>query len=932
MNDQTIFIERKKTGTEENDFNSLKEQGIRILQEMSGEIWSDYNLHDPGVTILEQLIFALTELIYLADFNVEDILSPESGEINYNKQALYEPLEIFPSETITTKDYCKAIYDNVKGIRNAWIIEPQKGDTKGLYRFLIDVEKKFMGKEDSIKQNLVKYFNSIRNLCEDIEAVELLKREPVELVGIIEINNNESPEKILSSIFFECFKIITPRIVFHSYNDLVKQELSLEEILRGPLINKGYIKDEDLLPHYQNIYISQLMKAVFNVEGVVSIKDFYLIKEGKKVRTRLSFEDITKGAYINIPLVQKDLLIRLERNGRASTVNLEEVLHEFFHQLHQYKSNHNTTQDLHNLFQLPKGKFMDIGQFYSIQNQFPAAFGINSFSVPASAGDSRIAQTKQLKGYLLIFEQLMVNFLSQIKNLPTFLSPDPGTHASYFSEPHNTVPNLKGLLKDAWEENLEIHDKELKKIVSRYDDYYDRRNRLLDFILSMYGENFSQKTLMQFNYYFTNKELPIVLCENKEFMLKHLVHMNRYKARSFNYLKKSWNTQNIPYVKLKISLLLGIKNYMRTAYSDVLANHNMKLIHSKDNETYLQKFLNRKEWILELDESYIQDNFIGIPDVPLSNQELFEEVAETAKNVDYLDEKIIYDEFFRYGINLNYYKIGILNRRKVHVVLFKHPQINEYIFIGEYKTPEDAVLEINCLQKFLIRLNQESEGMHIVEHILLRTGRNENLIACKILNYHNKVAFTSSGSYMKQTQEEFYEELKLLLPDRYNYTIEDNESGLFQIFIHKNGVKILEGTEYYESAEEAAFIIEEYCSFYANQYQKENLEKSIEYTYQNDIPKDFYENRISVVLPGWSARFNNWRFRDYLEETFLVNLPAHIMPDYYWLDIEQLSLFEELFSSWLESKAGKDQERTDNLAEELVHFLLNHKNGKIKNN
>lgn len=930
MIDQTIYIDRKRTDSEEKDFNKLKEEGIKLLQQLSGEIWSDYNTHDPGVTILEQLVFALTELMYLADFNVEDILTPESGEINYNKQALYEPHEIFPSETITEKDYCKSICDHVTGIRNIWIIKSKEKEKKGLYRFLIDLENKYIGKEESIIQKLVNYFNSIRNLCEDIEAVEILRREPVELVGIIEIDTAHSPEDVLSSIMFECFKIISPRTVFNSYKDLVEQGLSLEEILRGPFIENGYIKDEDLLPHQQNIYISQLMKAVFNVDGVVGIKDFYLLKENKKIRTRISFNDIKKGAYIKLPLVQEELLIRLERNDRVSTVNLEEVLRNFFHKLHQYKSNYNTVQDLHNLFQLPKGKYMDIGNFYSIQNQFPEVYGINNFGVPPSAGDTRIAQSKQLKGYILLFEQLMADFLAQLKNLPKLFSAEPGFTSSYFSEPHVDVPNLKGLLKDTWEQNIEVHTNDLKQIMSNYDDYYDRRNRLLDFILSMYGEKFSQKTFIQFKYYYTDRELPRILCENKEYILKNLVHMNRYKARSFNYLTKSWNTQNIPYVKIKISLLLGIKDFSRTAYSDVLANHNMKLIHSADSETYFQKILNRKEWILELDEPYIKDNFIGLPDIPLSCEQQFEEIAFTAKKVDYLDRKIIYDEFFRYGINLQYYKIGLLNRRKVHVVLFKHPKIDEYIFIGEYKSPKDAVLEINCLQKFLIRLNQESEGMHIVEHILLRSREKGPLKGCKILNHHNNTAFTTSTSYLKPTRDDYIEELKRILPNRYNYTIEDNEAGYFQIFIHKEGEKVLWGYENHLSAEDAADAIEDYCAFYSEQYQSNNLENSIQHFYQNDIDDDFYENRISVVLPGWSARFNNWRFRDYVEETFSVNLPAHIMPDFHWLDLPELSLFEELFSNWLEAKTGKDQERTDILAKELIHFLQECKKGNNK--
>ena len=54
MSAEPIFINRKST-EDPCSFNALYKQGIKISQELSGHIWTDYNTHDPGVTILEQL-------------------------------------------------------------------------------------------------------------------------------------------------------------------------------------------------------------------------------------------------------------------------------------------------------------------------------------------------------------------------------------------------------------------------------------------------------------------------------------------------------------------------------------------------------------------------------------------------------------------------------------------------------------------------------------------------------------------------------------------------------------------------------------------------------------------------------------------------------------------------------------------------------------
>ena len=73
------------------DFAKLREEAIELVQKLSGENWTDYNVHDPGVTILEQIVFALTELGYRTGFDVQDYLTSDDGHIDYESQAMYGP-------------------------------------------------------------------------------------------------------------------------------------------------------------------------------------------------------------------------------------------------------------------------------------------------------------------------------------------------------------------------------------------------------------------------------------------------------------------------------------------------------------------------------------------------------------------------------------------------------------------------------------------------------------------------------------------------------------------------------------------------------------------------------------------------------------------------------------------------------------------------
>ena len=57
------------------DFQSLRLRGLDWLQRYAGERWTDYNVHDPGVTLLEALVYGLTDLAYRVDFATADLLT-----------------------------------------------------------------------------------------------------------------------------------------------------------------------------------------------------------------------------------------------------------------------------------------------------------------------------------------------------------------------------------------------------------------------------------------------------------------------------------------------------------------------------------------------------------------------------------------------------------------------------------------------------------------------------------------------------------------------------------------------------------------------------------------------------------------------------------------------------------------------------------------
>jgi hypothetical protein len=56
------------------DYEWLREKALYFSQQFSGNIWTDYNYHDPGVTFMEQLCYAITDLAYRTQFPITDLL------------------------------------------------------------------------------------------------------------------------------------------------------------------------------------------------------------------------------------------------------------------------------------------------------------------------------------------------------------------------------------------------------------------------------------------------------------------------------------------------------------------------------------------------------------------------------------------------------------------------------------------------------------------------------------------------------------------------------------------------------------------------------------------------------------------------------------------------------------------------------------------
>src|SRR5688500_10625534 len=119
---KSLTISKNNTGFPDYlDFTKLRTEGINYLGKLAGKIWSDHNLHDPGITIFEELCYAMLDLGYRTNLPVADILAknpavPKPAD-NFLTQA-----PILTNNPLTIHDYRKLLID-IPGIGNA-LLEP----------------------------------------------------------------------------------------------------------------------------------------------------------------------------------------------------------------------------------------------------------------------------------------------------------------------------------------------------------------------------------------------------------------------------------------------------------------------------------------------------------------------------------------------------------------------------------------------------------------------------------------------------------------------------------------------------------------------------------------------------------------------------------------------------------------------------------------
>lgn len=160
----------KNSGALDLDYETMRLDALALLQKLSGNLWTDFNTHDPGVTLLEGIVFALSELGYKTGFDIEDYLTDKTGKIDLSREALYTKEQVMECFPVTAEDYSNFFTIHLK---NAIRVE-FLNCIDGKYQVVIEAREHH-------RQDLLHSFNELWNewrlLGENVSSVNFLRHD-----------------------------------------------------------------------------------------------------------------------------------------------------------------------------------------------------------------------------------------------------------------------------------------------------------------------------------------------------------------------------------------------------------------------------------------------------------------------------------------------------------------------------------------------------------------------------------------------------------------------------------------------------------------------------------------------------------------------------------------------------------------------------------
>lgn len=889
------------------DFSYLKKQGIEEIQKLAGKLWTDYNFHDPGITILEVLSFALTELGYKSRYPVQDILTTSSKK---RDDTLFKPHEILTTSPVNLEDIHKIILD-LDGIKDAIIFPSNRfPEFGGVYDIHLELYPEYDRPKDMVRiqKQVMSTIHANRNLCEDFYQVNYINHVEVTFKIDVEVNDKQNISDIYLAIYSELFEYISPSVKFHSLQELLEKGYDTNQIFDGPLLKSGFLTADEFerLDTRNVISSSDIIHFILDIPGVEMINTLDIIDGKGKSHKWLHAVEKGKAFKINT----KDTVIRLFRFGEE--LELTDDLTQEIRKIERKEDNRLQFKRL--TFDEPKGTLRNLQQFDTIQNDFPEIYGIGHLGLPRSANAKRKGLAKQLKAYLLFYEQILANFYAQLANLNQIFSIE-DIKNTYFGQALTNIPGIEYLYKpfiiQCIEQNVDLNNTEavkatwkkyaseyqnilenkIQEIIEKPETFLDRRNRILDHLLARFSFNYS-------DYFFDFGSNPNQESEqlyHKRRILKNYIELSKNRSKAFNVSKFKENIpENISGVEYRINTLLKLSGNSIEFPFDFYKNA-LKISSATETSQSIDDDLPEKKNLFQNNIRFLKTN----PQKLLKN-------------------------LFSFGGDFKQYRF-----EEKQVVLSDNKQNDIAIIDISNLERDEAFIATSDLAEKITFLSKKSEAIFFIERILYRPHPEMRYFTFSVL-YADKTPAYINNEYLTSREREIrIEEIVRIGQKKENYNYK-KISNQYKVTINNDeGTQLLISHRFFNDKKSVQQEIEMQIEYFAQIANKKmQLDDAFKYYTKHydifNLLRNPYSHIVTVLIPNWPKKFQNESFRVKLIESIHRELPAHILPDIKLVGIDELVKITNLcyeYQSILQTHSP-DFIQMEELSDKLFGYFL----------
>jgi hypothetical protein len=801
--------------------------------------------------------------------------------------------------------------------------------------------------------------HKVRNLCEDYVKFSIVKQQEILLCADIGVEPSADLETILAEIYFRIDTFLAPPVRFYNMLEMYEKGYRTEDIFNGYVLNHGFIAEDELsLSDLKTeVHTSDLYNIIMSVPGVISVKHLQITNylDGVPMTPGELWCLKLNGAYSLNLSKESTKKIHFYKNELMFFADGEqaELLIKTLKAEHSKPKIINAVNDL----PVPEGTYRYLNEYSSVQNDFPEVYKTGRNGIASSDKPERVAQVKQLKAFLLFFDQMLVNFFGQMNLAKDLLSMDVSINPSstYAGLPVYDKPGEGGLpdfyhvqnlihdftktlsvvtdldneqsYKVAWDafagynnNSFMIH---LREITESQETFYKRRNLFLDHLIARFAENFNEYTII------THKMFKPVTDEDL--------------INSFTIINIGVNTFGFEY---RISGVKVLENMATIIGLDKCKSVIRQVIlNGMTYDNYLVDPSNAFRFVLK------DINGIDIAKhiTPSLNQQAAEAIIfNIIKNLSALWHKEQVDLVEDKKLFLGDYPRLSSERGKAFI----------YKCCGSQSIAPGWPLEnISGLQRRVARLlgiNNPADRM------LLPAERDFSKVNVGVTTRKFRFRKNGTGPFLLEnpapnfTDDEYLDKIFNVIESgafRERYVNAGVNS--FELRDKKGNVLAVPIPVFAAPADRDNFI-NDLVNYFKNEYYQEGFHL-IEHILLrpvkeglitvNDVKEgyyglcllnedcdcpitDHYSFRITIALPYWPDRFRNMSYRAYTEKIIRYETPAHILAKICWIDFKDMLELEKLYLEWRNLMCQFKPNRTDlhNAIRDLVKKINNMKN------